>query len=281
MLHQTARRHRLHPLVGARPPHRIGLELDQNARAALDLRRVTAGPHCGGTDPRVQLGEPFDRVAVAGVPRVPALDVRQRGRQHPLAVRADHQRHPARRARQQDRVVRLPEAAGQRRALAGEQLPDDLEGLLEPRDAVVVRQAEGAVLGLVPAGAEAEDEAAAADLGDRRRHLREQAGRVEARAGDERAERDPLGHGGECGEQGPGLPRAALGTTVTAVEEMIAEPDRVEADRLGGPGHRDVLGPPCLALHLRQLDPDADHGAVFVMCNRYCPEPCVVSLTST
>ena len=99
-----------------------GSSSTSNARAALDLRRVTAGPRCGGADPRVQLGEPLDRVAVAGVPRVPALDVRQRGRQHPLAVRADHQRHRSRPGAGAGPVVRLPEAAGQRDALAGEQL---------------------------------------------------------------------------------------------------------------------------------------------------------------
>ena len=32
---------------------------------------------------------------------------------------------------------------------------------------------------------------------------------------------------------------------------------------------------------LGQLHPDADHDVLFEMCNLYCPEPCVVSLTST
>ena len=161
--------------------------------------------------------------------------------EHPRAVRADHQRHRRAPGAEDDQVVRLPEAALERHPLAREQPPDDLERLLEPRDAAVVRQAERAVLRLVPACAEPEHEPPAADLRDRRRHLRDQPGRVEARAGDERPESYALGDRRQRGQQRPDLPRPALLTAVAAVEQVVAEPDRVEAALLGGPRHRRVL----------------------------------------
>ena len=80
--------------------------------------------------------------------------------------------------------------------------------LLEAADAVVEGVAEGAVLRLVPAGAEAQDQPAAADLVDRVGHLRQQRRVAEAGADDERADLDPLGDGGQRGQQRPALPRA-------------------------------------------------------------------------
>ena len=79
--------------------------------------------------------------------------------QHPRPVRADHQRRArrARAARQQLAVARLVEAPVEVDGAVLQQRPDDRERLLEPVDAVVEREAEGAELGLVPAGAEAED----------------------------------------------------------------------------------------------------------------------------
>ena len=184
------------------------------------------------------------------------------------------------RPRQDDEILRLPEPALERHPLAGERAPDDLERLLEARDAVVVGQAERAVLGLVPAGAEPEDEPAAAHLLDRRRHLRDQPGRMERGAGDERAELDTLGDRRQRGEHRPDLPRPALLTAVAAVEQVVAEPDRVEALLLGRAGHRGVLRPAGLVLDLGELDADPQ-ARLFAMCSRYDPEPCVASFTST
>ena len=61
--------------------------------------------------------------------------------------------------------------ARERHALAVQQPADDLERLLEARDAVVERDPERAELRLVPARAERQHEAAAADLVEGRRHL--------------------------------------------------------------------------------------------------------------
>ena len=87
-------------------------------------------------------------------------------------------------------VARLVEAPVEVDRAVLQQRPDDRERLLEPVDAMVERDAERPELGLVPAGAEAEDQPAAADLVDRRGLLGEDGGVVERRAGDQRPELD-------------------------------------------------------------------------------------------
>src|SRR4051812_39323621 len=99
-------------------------------------------------------------------------------------------------------------AAVERHAIAGQQRTDDRECLLEAGDAVVVRKAKGGELTLVPPGAEAEHEAAAADLVNGGRDLGEDAGRAEARAGNQWAQLDALGDRGEGRQQRPRLPRS-------------------------------------------------------------------------
>ena len=149
--------------------------------------------------------------------------------QHPWAVRADHQRRPGRSrpARQQLGVARLVEAPVEVDRAILQQCPDDRERLLEPVDAMVERDAEGAELGLVPAGAQAEDQPAAADLVDRRGLLGEDSRVVERRAGDQRAELDAVGDRSDRGENRPGLPRPTRGSVGPAIEEVLAEPDGV------------------------------------------------------
>src|SRR5215211_4940211 len=154
----------------------------------------------------------------------------------------------------------LPIISGKRHADAPEQAAHDRERLLEARDPVVVRNPERAELGLVPARAEAEHEAPAADLVDRRGHLRDQPRRVTAGARDQRTEPHALGRRRERREQRPRLPRRALGPPVAAVEQVVADPDRVEAALLGGARHREVLRPAHLALDLGKLDADAHGG---------------------
>ena len=104
---------------------------------------------------------------------------------------------------------------------------------------------------------------------------------MERGAGDERAELDTLGDRRQRGEHRPDLPRPALLAAVAAVEQVVAEPDRVEAHLLGGAGHRGVLRPAGLVLDLGELDADPHQARLFVMRSRYGPEPCVASFTST
>jgi hypothetical protein len=183
--------------------------------------------------------------------------VRQRRGEHPWACRSDHEGRPARRSRQQHRVGDRLVGTAEGHALAVEERPDDLQRLGEALDAMVEGDPECVVLGLVPARAEREHQPAAGQLVDRRSRARQQPRAAERGAGDERPDRDALGDAGEPGEQCPRVPRPALGPAVAAVEEVVADPDRVEADLLRRARHGDVLGPAHDALDLRKLDPDA------------------------
>jgi hypothetical protein len=69
-------------------------------------------------------------------------------------------------------------AAFQGDRLATEERSDDLQILLEAADTVVSWESECLVLRVVPTSAQAEDEAAAADLVSGHGHLREQSGRA-------------------------------------------------------------------------------------------------------
>ena len=128
--------------------------------------------------------------------------------------------------------------------------------------AVVERVAEGAELGLVPAGPEAEDEPAAADLVDRRGLLGEQRRVVEARAGDERPELDPRSSTAAIAASSVHASHGPRGGPVRpAIEQVLADPDRVEPEVLDRPGHVEQLRPADLALDLGQLDADLERDA--------------------
>ena len=142
-----------------------------------------------------------------------------------------------------------------------EQRPDDGERLLEARDAVVERGAEGRELHVVPARAEPQDEPAAGDLVDRGRLLREHERRVERGRGDQRSQRDPIGGLGEGRQGRPRLPWSAALAARVPVQQVVAHPDRVEAHLLRQPCDRAQLRPADLALDLGELDADADRPA--------------------
>ena len=153
------------------------------------------------------------RVAEAVVPLVPRVHVRHGDAQHARRRRADHQRRPVRmplgRAARHAARSRAPvELAVEVDLALAQQRADDRERLFEAAHPLVVGKAEGRVVGLVPARAQAQDQPAAADLVDRRGHLGQHRRRVEAGRSDERAELDLLGRLGQAGERGPDLPRA-------------------------------------------------------------------------
>src|SRR5581483_8218747 len=64
---------------------------------------------------------------------------------------------------------------------------------------------------------------------------------MEGGARDERPQLDAARHFGEPRERRPAVPRSALGPAVAAVEQMVADPDRVEPDVLGCARHRREL----------------------------------------
>jgi hypothetical protein len=123
---------------------------------------------------------------------------------------------------------------------------------------MIERDPERPELRLVPPRADPEDQPAAADLVHGGGHLGDHARGVECQAGHEGPEVDPLGDRCEPGEKGPGLPRPALGTPVTSVQQVVAQPHRVEPRRLGGSSHGHVLGPPDVPLDFGELDPNSE-----------------------
>src|SRR5205823_336247 len=135
-----------------------------------------------------------------------------------------------------------------------QQPADDLEGLREPRGAMVEGEPEGVEVGPIPAGSHSHDEPAAAQLIDRGCDLREDGRWMEVEAGDERPQPDESRDGGEPREERPRFPGPPLRPAVAPVEVVVADPDRVEPRLLRRQRHGRVLGPANLALHLRELD---------------------------
>jgi hypothetical protein len=121
---------------------------------------------------------------------------------------------------------------------------------------MVVGKSEGVVVGLIPSGAEPEDQPAVADLVDRRGLLRQHRRSVEARGGHEWTDLHALGDGGEGGEHRPRLPRAARGFAVVAVQQVVPDPDRIETDALRELGHLALFRPSNGALDFGKLDAD-------------------------
>jgi hypothetical protein len=117
---------------------------------------------------------------------------------------------------------------------------DDRELLLEPLEPLPQRrerQGVGPVLGLVPAGAEAEVHPAAAHLvhlgdGDGQRARRPERGRR-----DQRAEPDPAGLAGQAGQRDPGVGRAGQAADAAHLEVVVGPEERVKAQVLGRLGH--------------------------------------------
>src|SRR4029453_1781949 len=105
----------------------------------------------------------------------------------------------------------------------------------EAADPVVVGVTEGEVVRFVPAGAETEDEAAAADLVDRVGDLRLE-GRVAVRgAGDERTELDARRDRRQGRQVRPALPGTLLLLPREPVDQVIRHPERIESAHLRPP----------------------------------------------
>ncbi|MFN8539565.1 MAG: hypothetical protein U0232_19055 [Thermomicrobiales bacterium] len=155
--------------------------------------------------------------------------------QHPVAARADPDRRAGggRAARAQDAVGRLVVAPVEIDRALAQQRGDDLDRLLEPADPMIERVAEHGVLGLPVARAEAEDEAPIGDLVQRIGHLGEQGGEAEEGGDDQRPEHDRGGRARQAAEEGEDLPDAELLRLVRAKDEVVREPEGVEADCFG------------------------------------------------
>jgi len=127
---------------------------------------------------------------------------------------------------------------------AAQQRNDDLESFLQAADAVVGRVAERLILGVVPPCAQTENEpAAAADRVSRDRHLREQSGIPIRGARDQLADLDACRRRGERGGQRPRFVNPFERRAGHAAEEVIADPNGVEADGLCMFGERADVRP--------------------------------------
>ena len=136
----------------------------------------------------------------------------------------------------------------------------DRELLLEHLHARAQRregEAVRLVLALVPAGAEAELDAAAGDVIDGGHGLGEHGGMTEGRRRDEHAEPEARRDRRQAGQRRPGLERAALVVALDR-EVVIRAEQRAHAMLLAGPRERDPLRPGHVLLALdHQLDSHA------------------------
>jgi hypothetical protein len=159
-------------------------------------------------------------------------------------------------------VGQLVVLAVERGALVGEQALDHLAGFVEAREALaerVERDAVGAVLVLLPARAEAEHDAAAAHVVERRGHLREHGRVAVGVAHDQRPEAQARDGGGERRED---RPRLLPGTArvLPVWHEVIGPPEAVPARLLHVAGEREHVG-----VGLGGRGPEAQaHGGLLV-----------------
>jgi hypothetical protein len=92
-------------------------------------------------------------------------------------------------------------------------------------------------------GADAEHDASAAHLVDGLGHLRDQGRIPVRRAGDERPQPDPGRDPRQAGEQGPALPKPDRRLLAKRHEQVIGQPERIEAKPLGPQGKRHQVAP--------------------------------------
>ena len=161
-------------------------------------------------------------------------------------------------ARLELRLVQLVEAATERDRASGLQPVEDLERLLEPVDAFGRRRqrdAVPAVLVLVPAGPEPEDQPPAADVVDGDRLLEEHSRMAERVARDEHAEADARRPRSERCEQRPRLVTGVLGRPV-GVKQVVDEPGVIEPELLGQREVVEHLGPAAVRLAQEEAETD-------------------------
>src|SRR5262249_51106821 len=147
---------------------------------------------------------------------------------------------------------------GEARVILAPELRDDLEALRQPAGPLVCRpevEPVRLVIAGEPAGADAEDEPAAAHLVDRRRHLREQGGGPVRVAGDEHADAETARLRRERRKERPALETRPV-LVAEDRHEVVVDPRAVEAERLRLlPRRQDLLPAGVL---VRRLDAEAD-----------------------
>src|SRR5436309_5298160 len=258
---------------------------------------VTADIHTLERGPLDLLERPPDGLAVAAqdLPLVmdvlgPAEDVRCVGvlghkpKRLPLAAAADHDRN----ARARDRLRRVEQPGGTELAtvegalgagFALEHLVRDPEGLLELLEADAQRRegdAQGVRLLLVPRGAKAQPGATAGQDVERRRSLDPDRGQAVGDPADHQPDARSLRHRADPAQRRPTLQhRLVDGADRPDLEQVIHDPDGVEADLVRGPDdplerRRDARR----AAGIRErgdLEPEL-HAAMLAGGSKRCPD---------
>ena len=109
---------------------------------------------------------------------------------------------------------------------------EDLQCFFEPVDSMIEGQPERLILQLVPSRADTQDQTSVAYLINRRRHFRQDRRIAEGIASHQRTDLHALCRFGQCRQHGPAFPDSPGRLTRIAVEEMVGEPDAIEAIRL-------------------------------------------------
>ena len=157
------------------------------------------------------------------------------------------------RARRADGVTERVEAPLVGHGLAVQEPPYQGHGLGQPvqpfPDAAPEVEPECLVLALEPAGADAQDRAAAGDVVDRDRHLGREAGVAEGVGGDHVAEPRPPGDRADRGQRGPALELGVRPVSLVG-QQVVVDPQVVEPGGLGVQDRIAQLRP------ARPLDPE-------------------------
>ena len=223
-------------------------------RRRHDLRRVAADARGSGCDPGSPLGELVVRPERRD-PAVRALADLLDG----LLLQGSHVDGDGRAERlhlQLERAVlreRRPRVA---LLLPRQERARDLDDVLHLRERLVERSPVKAFDDVLAARTDAEDEPPLADLVERRRRHRDEAGRAAEDVDDPRAELDALGVNGHLREEREDLVPPGLGDPEGMVAELVGElrgahvhlavvvlPEGEEGDRFGHRGQARVAGP--------------------------------------
>jgi hypothetical protein len=138
--------------------------------------------------------------------------------------------------------VQPGEPALVRDAFAGEEPPDELDGLVRARAALGLAHPHGLELALVPPRADAEDHAIARQRLQRRELLAQQHGVTGRQDEDGRPEANPRGRRGRVGQAEHRVkPRRPV--EHAAVKQVVGCPHGVESQLLGPSRERGDLGP--------------------------------------
>src|SRR2546426_6453130 len=109
---------------------------------------------------------------------------------------------------------------------------EDLQGFFKAVHAMIEGQPERVILRLVPSRAYTQDQAPVAHLVNGRRHFRQDCWIAEGIARHQRTDHYPLCGFGQRRQHCPAFPDSSSRLTRIAIEEVVREPDTIEAIRL-------------------------------------------------